>query len=237
MLNKKGISSTRGRIALLNRLIQQFGKGRIIKLLADREFVGKDWFGWLKAQGVDFAIRIKKSSLSTNRQGQVVPVNTLFRLLPVGETQILLGERELFDTRVFLSALRLADGELLIVATATSGCDAIRSYALRWEIGTLFGCLKSKGFNFEDTHIVDRARIKRLMIVLGIAFCWAHRVGEWQHTQAEPIPIKKHRRPAMSIFRRGLDKVGETLFSLLFNKATSANILELFDFLCTKKSV
>ena len=122
MLNKKGISSTRERIALLNRLIQQFGKGRIIKLLADREFVGKDWFGWLKAQGVDFAIRIKKPSLSTNRQGQVVPVNTLFRLLPVGETQILPGERKLFDTRVFLSALRLADGELLIVATATSGC-------------------------------------------------------------------------------------------------------------------
>ena len=235
MLNKKGMSSTRERIALLNRFIKQFGQNRIIKLLADREFVGKDWFDWLKSQKIDFAIRIKKSYLSTNRQGQVVPVKTLFRMLPVGETQILLGERKLFDTTVFLSALRLADGELLIVATATSGCDAIESYALRWEIETLFGCLKSKGFNFEDTHIVDRARIKRLMIVLVIAFCWAHRVGEWQHSQVKPIIIKKHQRLAKSIFRVGLDKVNEVLFSLFFHEKTTGNIVELFGFLCVKK--
>lgn len=234
LLNKKGMSSTRERIALLNRFIQQFGKDHIIKLLADREFIGKDWFDWLKAQKIDFAIRIKKSYLSTNRQGQVVPVKTLFRMLPVGETQILLGERKLFDTTVFLSALRLVDGELLIVATATSCCDAIEIYALRWEIETLFGCLKSKGFNFEDTHIVDRARIKRLMIVLVIAFCWAHRVGEWQHTQVKPIIIKKHRRPAKSLFRLGLDNVSETLFSLLFQKKAAVNLIELFTFLCPK---
>jgi len=44
LLNKKGNSSTRERIALTHRFIKQFGKEHIIKFLADREFVGKKWF-------------------------------------------------------------------------------------------------------------------------------------------------------------------------------------------------
>jgi len=37
-------------------------------------------------------------------------------------------------TTVYLSALRLNDGELLIVATARPCLDAIETYALRWQI-------------------------------------------------------------------------------------------------------
>ncbi|HMU88709.1 MAG TPA: IS4 family transposase, partial [Agitococcus sp.] len=48
LLNKKGNSSTRERIALLKRFTTQFGKKRIIRFLADREFVGEEWFNRLK---------------------------------------------------------------------------------------------------------------------------------------------------------------------------------------------
>jgi len=51
LLNKRGNSNTRERIALLKRFIKHFGKTRIIRLLADREFIGKDWFAWLKQEG------------------------------------------------------------------------------------------------------------------------------------------------------------------------------------------
>jgi hypothetical protein len=71
--------------------------------------------------------------------------------------------------------LRLQDGALLIVATGKADENAIESYARRWQIETLFSCLKSRGFNFEDTHVTDRRRIKRLLVVAVIAFCWAHR--------------------------------------------------------------
>jgi len=37
LLNKQGNSSTRERIALLKRFVREFGKGRIIKFLADRD--------------------------------------------------------------------------------------------------------------------------------------------------------------------------------------------------------
>ncbi|MBK9040676.1 MAG: transposase [Bdellovibrionales bacterium] len=32
----------------------------------------------------------------------------------------------------------------------------------RWQIETLFSCLKSRGFNLEETHVTDLERIKKL---------------------------------------------------------------------------
>lgn len=75
-----------------------------------------------------------------------------------------------------------------------------------------FGCLKSKGFRFEETRITKRERIKKLITVLAIAFCWAHITGEWSHRHEKTILLKKHGRPQESYFRRGLDTLKECLF-------------------------
>lgn len=234
LLNKKGNSSTRERIALIKRFIRQFGKTRIIKFLADREFVGEQWFNWLITEGIDLGIRVKKNMRVTNSRGVFVPVRQLFRHLKMGETLILLEAREMTGVKVYLSALRLDDGELLIIASGRPCLNAIESYALRWEIETLFSCLKSRGFNFEDTHVTDRNRIKRLLVVAVIAFCWAHRVGEWQHEQIKPITVKKHQRLAKSIFRVGLDFINEALFDLTYSFENT--VKSLFKFLEYKQT-
>jgi len=110
-----------------------------------------------------------------------------------------------------LSGLRLEDGELLIVASDKADPDAIAIYAKRWEIETLFACLKGRGFNLEETRVTDRARIKRLLVVPVIAFCWAQRTGEWRHENIKPIKIKKHKRLAKSYFKYGLDWLRDNL--------------------------
>ncbi len=134
LLNKQGNSSTRERIALLKRFIREFGKGRIIKFLADREFVGETWFKWLQSEGIDFAIRVKKNTRVTNGRGCFVQARQLFRHLKPGETLVLAGARKMTGTAVYLSALRLDDGELLIVATAKSCLDSIETYAVQqWD--------------------------------------------------------------------------------------------------------
>ncbi len=115
---------------------------------------------------------------------------------------------------VFLSALRVDDGQWLIVAADRAGDQAIEQYGERWEIETMFSCFKERGFNLEDTHITHRQRIKRLLAVLAVAFCWAHRTGEWQHEHVKPIKVKKHLRLAKSIFRIGLDFIREALFDI-----------------------
>jgi hypothetical protein len=47
LLDKRGNSDTRERIALIQKFIDRFGKEWIKGILADREFIGKNWFGWL----------------------------------------------------------------------------------------------------------------------------------------------------------------------------------------------
>lgn len=53
-----------------------------------------------------------------------------------------------------------------------------------------------------------------MLAVLAIAFCWAHRPGEWPQENVKPIKVKKHLRLAKSIFRVGLDFIRGALFDL-----------------------
>ncbi|MDW8868421.1 IS4 family transposase, partial [Legionella pneumophila] len=46
LLAKRGNSDTRERIEIVQRFITKFGKSMIAGLLADREFVGDNWFAW-----------------------------------------------------------------------------------------------------------------------------------------------------------------------------------------------
>jgi len=61
-------------------------------------------------------------------------------------------------------------------------------YGLRWEIETLFGLLKGRAFKLEDTRMVGYLRIKKLLVLSVIAFCWSHNVGDWKH---DCMPISK----------------------------------------------
>jgi len=47
--------------------------------------------------------------------------------------------------------------------------EALEDYALRWNIETLFGCLKDQSVKAEDTHMTDFDRLEKLMGLLTIA--------------------------------------------------------------------
>lgn len=215
LLDKKGNSDTPERIALLEKFIHQFGKDCIAGILGDREFIGGDWFKWLLKEKISFYIRIRNNTVTTNAQGLPVDIDALFYGLKSQEERIIEGKRKIFGSEVYLAGLRLSDGELLIVATTESPADAIKIYGFRWEIETLFGCLKGRGFHFEDTHIIAMERIKKVFVLLAIAFCWAHKTGEWQH-ELKPINIKKHGRPSVSLFRYGLDYLVNALTKMFY---------------------
>ena len=225
LLDKKGNSDTQERIALMQKFINQFGKDCIAGFLADREFIGGDWFKWLSNEQISFIIRIKKNLLTTDSRGRIVSVKVLFRGLKPTEERSLYGKRNIMGQEVFIAGLKLPDGDLLIVATDKSPALAIKTYAFRWEIKTLFSCLKGRGFNFEDTHIVNQERIKKLFVLLAIAFCWAHKTGEWRH-ELRPIKIKKHGRPAISLFRYGLDYIIDMLTNLFAKPELFNNCLD-----------
>ena len=126
--------------------------------------------GWLIQERIPFIIRIRNNSISTNRRGQKTRVDCLFEALKPGETERLLQPRPLGQCQVYLSALRLADGELLVVASGGLVQEAIKIYGLRWEIETLFGCLKGRGFKLEETRVVGYLTHQETLGVAGDRF-------------------------------------------------------------------
>ncbi|RDH43046.1 IS4 family transposase [Zooshikella ganghwensis] len=201
LLNKKGNSNTQERIELLNKASRIFSGYPIAGLLGDREFIGQTWFRHLQKNRIAFYIRIKKNATIVTRKGNTSRVDSLFIRLKPNEAYYIDEAVQLTGVSVFLSALRLLDGELLIVASSKPEKKSIEIYARRWEIETLFQCLKGRGFNLEDTHITDPNKIRKMVGVLAIAFCWAIKTGEWRCQQGEEIRIKKHGRPQKSLFR------------------------------------
>lgn len=209
-LSKRGNSNTQERIRLIERFLKIFGVDKIQTLTADREFVGFKWFNWLIKEDIPFSIRIRNNFKTISSKGNKVSISVLFRNLRRGETRILQGRRMICGVLLHIIGTKLHDGSFLIVVTNHSPGEALAEYKKRWEIETLFGCLKSRGFDFEATHITAPERIKKMVALLSVAFCWCHLTGEWK-SKRRPIVKKSHGRKAMSLFRYGLDALRETI--------------------------
>jgi hypothetical protein len=227
-LPKKGNSNTDERVSLIDRFLSLYGISKIKCLTADREFVGHHWFKYLLNQRIHFRIRIRDNFQITNARGIPVSAKSLFRKLKPGQRHLLRGRRMVLKHRLFVIGSVLPDGQYLLVVTNHAPYTAIKDYLQRWSIETLFGCLKSRGFNFESTHLKKLERIEKLMALLAIAFCWCHLSGEWLNSK-KPIKIKKHGRLAVSIFRYGLDLLRETLLNTSFRSNVLKQLIQVFE--------
>ncbi len=204
LLDKRGNSNTHERIGLLKHFLREFDHQRIQCLTADREFIGTEWIKFLKRQRIRFRIRIKRNTQISNPSGtSEMAAFRFFQNGRIGDARLLPRPRRVWGMTVWVVGMRIKN-EYLIVITDDAPDSALEDYGQRWEIETLFGCLKSRGFNFEDTHLTKPERISKLLGVLTLALCWCLLLGEWQHEQ-KPIAIKKHGRRAKSLFRSGLD--------------------------------
>jgi Transposase DDE domain len=235
LLPKAGSSNAEERIALMERFLALFGSGAVRFIAMDREFgTSKAWVQWLAQRGLDFRLRLCISSHLSYGAGKPAPVGRLFGGLRPAKALQPRGARRLFGVRVRVAVLRLppekcaltqaakrAKGhghpgdELVVVVGAYrrgEPVDLLADYRLRWGIESLFGALKSRGFDLESTHLHHRERLERLLALLALAFGWAHRTGLWvaEHVRA-PRLIAKYGRRAKSLFRLGLDTLCQLL--------------------------
>jgi Transposase DDE domain len=214
LLDKSGNSNFQERKGLISQFLNIFGRECIEGVLADREFASGKFFKWLNKERIPFFIRIKEGSMAYIRNKKYLTAKKLFKHLNVKEQDSYGMSVNLFGEKVFLAGSRSERGELMIIATNRSPKNAIPKYLRRWEVESLFQSLKSRGFRFEETHLTDLEKIKKLMAVLAIGFAWAHRIGEWL-AEKKPIFLKNHgnqKRPEYSYFRYGLDFIRDLIF-------------------------
>lgn len=205
MLDKRGNSNSSERMDLLDRFERLFGDVKVDCLTADREFIGEEWFSYLLLSRIPFRIRIRYDQLISSQTGKTrLKGCDQFHALTPGQTKILSKKRWVLKRKLHVLASRLADGELLILVTDSRPQTALRDYARRWGIETLFAALKTRGFNLEATHLQHSHKLSKLVALLAIAFTWAMLAGLWLHLR-KPLKLKSHGRREKSLFRLGSD--------------------------------
>ena len=209
MLDKKGNSNTQERIDLLNQFLEVFPHQKVQRLMADREFKGKKWLGYLIENNWPFCLRIPVNTQVPNtHRNRLLPVRRIFTI-KTGEHMVIRKPRMVWGHTVYLAAARSEKGLMAVICQADPEY-AIRDYLERWQIESMFQSLKGRGFNMEDTHLTKLDRVSTLLGILAIAFVWCYKTGEWVNEE-KPIRIKKHGRKAKSLFRAGLDRLQRAL--------------------------
>lgn len=209
LLGKAGDSSQHERIALMRAVLwflypQQ--KAHIHALTADREFIGHTWLTYLLQQEIDFVIRIRKDA-RVSKADKTIPA---YHIFATKHLRSLRKPRTVFGLSLYMSGQQLSHTEYLILIGTLKGNTMGHLYGQRWQIELLFGCLKSRGFRFQDTHQQEDARIKTMIFVLALTLCWAVKTGEWLLQQGYVMPVKylKERKENLySLFRIGLDQL------------------------------
>ncbi len=207
VLNRQGNTAEATRKALLNCFDTWTSRPeqQLIWWLADREFIGKEWFKELSKRKMHFCIRLRKSALV--QQGRK-PVK-LARLFECAHLRTLTKPRRVHGCLLYLAGHQLPKGDFFLVGSATKTRTLAAIYQKRWQIETLFAAYKSRGFNLESCRVNLAKRIKTLIFILSIAALWAVKTGLWLIGQGKNIPLKNFKEHAAqkwkSLFRWGLD--------------------------------
>jgi hypothetical protein len=229
MLSKRGNSNAQERIDLVNRFISLFGKQCIDSLVADREFVGKNWIGYLNQENIRYHIRIRNNfKVFLPDKNKEVKAFWLFNDLKIRQYKHYHKIVRIGNQDCYISGCKLTKGEFLILISFNNPAQAKEHYKQRWQIEMCFKAMKSSGFDIEKTHLNKIDRIEKLVLLVMIAFVWCYKIGIYLD-KLNPIKVKKHGRKAKSIFKNGLDYIANCLLN-----TENQNFMNLNQFLsCT----
>jgi Transposase DDE domain len=225
-VNHKGNATAAEHTEIIKKFAAKFGAKRIERVYADREFGSFELFSYLIENGIDFHIRLKTSHKSGGKSFLQIWRNATEKVKLKGKVKI-----KVFGLEVFVSCIKYQKAgktEYLIVASGEKSKDIIEEYKVRWQIETMFGCLKSRGFNFEETHLTKPEKIGKLLMLLGLGLSLAMLSGVFQVeiTKQVKMKLKKNQRFARSLFRIGLDALQNLLFN--YHKPRKYRELEMF---------
>ena len=204
-LDHTGNSDTNARMWLISRLLKALPARRWKGLVADREFVGREWFRFLRRKGIRRAIRIRKNTVLDKLRA-----DEWFEGIQAGGYRCLAERTYVFGEVMRVVATRSPAGDLVILATDFGVCETWQLYQRRWSVECTFSSLKSRGFDLERTGITNQKRLERLFGLVILAWVSCLRVGVWLNTW-KPIKVLAHGRKAVSLVRYGSERLRHAL--------------------------
>ena len=230
-LAKRGSSSYAERVRLFTQAATHFklaGK----TLLADREYIGTQWFTFLISQDIDFVIRSRDQSYFSLIDRTSAPGT---KSVEAVIDKVLRSKKPAKAIRI---AFTLADGttklwavvaknphpeakEDFMILLTNRDQDAYRTvvaYRKRWKIEHCFRQLKSNGFELENVNLATEPRQRLLMAV--VVFAYIVSVVESLKHYTHQVAFKVQgsaglRYRATSVFRHGIDNLAKHTRDLL----------------------
>lgn len=205
-LGRKGISTLSHRKRLLKSAFLLYPFLKKFMLLADREYKGKKWFGYLEKEGYTYIIRLCKGDYQ-------LTIKKYHDLLKKAKRGKLVSQE--FETdfakrlKIVVSYNATAENEsekFIILLTNKYGLSKNKIseiYYLRWKIECLFKHLKTNGFHLEEVGMTNPKKI-RVIITLVIAsylLCILEGVKTKQRVKKDNQSFYE------SIFRNGYGKI------------------------------
>lgn len=178
-LERRSNSHTSQHIELIERLLKHIPASRIHALIGDREFIGQEWFKALKARHIPFAMRTRETMSVGIPSVGCCTIKELFETKKARYYKDVQIGTDHYD----LSVKNIQDEKLAVISYALE--KPLTDYKKRWGIETGFRCLKSSGFNLEDTHLREPQRIRTLVQLCSLAMAVSFRAFS-EHSQ------KKH---------------------------------------------
>lgn len=210
----KGNATAAEHVAIIKRCVAQLGVERIEAVYADREFGSYELLKYLTDEEIDFYIRLKASHLADGESLKKRMKGAAEQVKMRGKVKV-----KVFGLEMYVSGVKYqkkGKTEHLLIASREKKPNAFKQYRFRWQIETMFGSLKSRGFDFEETHLTMPEKISKMVLLLGLGLCLALRMGKYQvqEVKAVKMKVKNNGRLAKSLFRIGLDALQNILFNL-----------------------
>lgn len=220
---KSGNSNTSQRIEIIQKLLTLIPATDIEVLTMDREFCGNKWLKWLDDQGIIFIVRLKRSHKINGIQAYLFHKSKDNK---VNELQ------EVWGLSLYFSGKKINKGRdpyLYIVSNGKKGKEALKEYKLRWSIELLFSHYKKRGFNLEDTHMSEDAKLERLFGVITLSFAVTFSWGNIL-TIKEYLNATEKRK---SVFRLGLESLMRILDREQHSSSKASSLIQQVDQLIT----
>ena len=214
------------------QIAQQF-KAQYKNFCLDSKALSELFISYTQRGSLNFVQRCKSSTMVSDGS-QKISLALLYKDLNKrkSKTDIAKNIRRVFGCRLYISARLNDKNEYVFIVSNQYHKNPFTLYMRRWNIETMFGKFKTLGFNLESTHLINSARLDKLLQLIGVAYVCCCKLG-YLIANIKPIKIKKFKsanntideRFQFSIFKLGFYLLKNFINNHLFNGATMAKLL------------
>ena len=188
-------------------------------IIADREFIGNEWFCYFERLGLFFTCRIRQGMYKNNLISNLSYAQLQKKALKKGQASGLVQVGgQLFRLWIIKKIETDSKEPLIYVLTnVLTKRDAPNLYKLRWKIENLFKHLKINGYNLEALRMTNLCKIRLMFSMVVLAYIVSI-LTALDERKKKPCKKKKYHNgrsfDAISVFKQGQSLIKQRFVTL-----------------------